>query len=151
MNKSEYYKKHLNMGAHPEGGYFTQTYLDDGNQYSSIIFLLENGDVSNFHQLKEDELWYYHDGNSLNIYEIDIDGKLRVIKLGKNIENGECLQYLVKKGSIFGAAMENEGFSLVGCMVSPAFSYEHFKLFSRKELLDKFPQYQKEINLLTRE
>lgn len=33
---------------------------------------------------------------------------------------------------IFGSAMEEEGFSLVGCMVSPCFKYEEFELFERK-------------------
>lgn len=45
---------------------------------------------------------------------------------------GEVPQVLVPKGMIFGSAMEEEGFSLVGCMVSPCFKYEEFELFERK-------------------
>ncbi len=60
-------------------------------------------------------------------------------------------QVLVPRGSIFGSAMNNEGFSLVGCMVSPGFEFEDFKLFTRKELLDKYPQHESIIKKLTRE
>lgn len=153
MNSEEYIRL-LNMQPHPEGGYFVQTYLSEDNVnntalYSSIIFLLRTNEVSHFHQLLEDELWYYHDGESLDIVEITPTGKLVITSLGKNVNKGEKLQYLVKKGSIFGSIMKKDGFSVVGCMVSPAFKYEHFKLFSRKELLLKYPQYEKVIKELT--
>lgn len=153
---SDEYVRLLNMKPHPEGGYFVETFLSEDfikktPLYSSIIFLLHTGEVSHFHRLKEDELWYYHDGESIEIVEITDDGKLITTSLGKNIQNGEKLQHLVKKGSIFGSIMKKPGFSIVGCMVSPAFSYEHFELFSRKELLLKYPQYQEIIKELTYE
>ena len=146
----------LNLVPHPEGGYFSQTYISEdkvnsSHLFSSIIFMLCENDVSHFHRLKGDELWYYHDGESIEIVEITDDGKLITTSLGKNIQNGEKLQHLVKKGSIFGSIMKKPGFSIVGCMVSPAFSYEHFELFSRKELLLKYPQYQEIIKELTYE
>ncbi|MCI5745798.1 MAG: cupin domain-containing protein [Erysipelotrichaceae bacterium] len=153
MNCNDYIEK-LNMKPHPEGGYFLQTYLSDdkiGNQqlFSSIIFLLKTGEVSHFHRLKEDELWYFHDGESLDIVEITIDGKLVITSLGKHIDKGEKLQYLVKKGSIFGSIMKNDGYSVVGCMVSLSFTYEHFELLKRSELIKLYPQYEKIIIQLT--
>jgi predicted cupin superfamily sugar epimerase len=147
--------KSLNMKPHPEGGYFCETYLsedalENGHKlFSSILFLLQTGEVSHFHQLEEDELWYFQDGNSLLIYEITPEGKLNKISLGRDVVHGEKYQYLVKKGSIFGSVMKNNGYSLVGCLVSPSFSYEHFKLFTRKELLSLYPEYEEEIKLLT--
>lgn len=154
MNKEETYIKLLNMIPHPEGGYFAETYLsndkvNDTPLYSSIYFLLHQGDVSHLHRLQEDELWYYHDGNSLDIVMIDETGKLNIVSLGKNVEEGDVLQYLVPKGCIFGSMMKNEGYSLVGCMVSPAFSYEHFELFTRSELLKKYPEHTSIITKLT--
>lgn len=153
MNSDDYIKN-LNMAPHPEGGYFVQTYIADDKVndtalFSSIIFLLRKNEVSHFHRLQEDELWYYHDGQSLDIVEITTDGKLIITSLGKNIDKNEKLQYLVKKGSIFGSIMKNEGFSVVGCMVSPAFSFEHFQLLSRDELLLKYPDYKDIIIKLT--
>lgn len=139
------------MIPHPEGGYFSESYRGDDNSFSSIYFLLKTNEVSHFHKLEEDELWYYHDGESLRIYEITANGKLIITSLGKNIDKGETPQYLVKKGSIFGSIMKNDGFSLVGCMVSPGFTYEHFYLYKRSELLSVYPQYEKEIIELTYE
>ncbi|MFR6054519.1 MAG: cupin domain-containing protein [Waltera sp.] len=106
---------------------------------------------SHFHRLKSDEVWYYHDGNALTIYMIDEAGKLTAAKLGLDLEKGEVPQVLVPKGMIFGSAMEEEGFSLVGCMVSPCFKYEEFELFERKKLLEKYPEHSDVILRLTRE
>ena len=62
-------------------------------------------------------------------------------KLGKNIEEGEAPQVLVEKGCIFGSAMNNDGYALVGCMVSPSFQYDEFELFKRDDLLELYPNY----------
>lgn len=157
MNSAEYYINNLNMEPHIEGGYFKESFLSkdevskDKKLWSSIYFLLRTGEVSNFHRLKSDELWYYHDGEALTIYMITPEGELITKKLGKNIENGETPQVLVEKGCIFGSAMNNDGYALVGCMVSPAFHYDEFELFEREYLLDLYPKYEDIINKLTRE
>ena len=152
-HSAEYYIEHLEMEPHVEGGYFKECLLEkeDRDLWSSIYFMLAKGEVSNFHRLKSDEVWYYHDGNALTIYMIDDEGKLTAAKLGLDLEKGEVPQVLVPKGMIFGSAMEEEGFSLVGCMVSPCFKYEEFELFDRKELLEKYPEHREVILRLTRE
>ncbi|MCR1950921.1 cupin domain-containing protein [Clostridium sp. DSM 100503] len=157
MKNSEYYIKNLEMIPHVEGGYFKESFLseekvrENKNLWSSIYFLLRTGEVSNFHMLKSDELWYYHDGEALTIYMISQNGELITKQLGVNIENGEVPQVLVPKGYIFGSAMNNEGFSLVGCMVAPAFEYEDFELFEREYLLNLYPEHKDVILKLTRE
>ncbi|MEG1481080.1 cupin domain-containing protein [Clostridium sp.] len=153
---SKYYIKNLNMEKHPEGGYFKESFISndsfikDGNNkilWTSIYFLLHTGEVSNFHRLKSDEMWYFHDGEALTIYMITPEGLLIEKKLGLNILNGEEPQILVPKGYIFGSAMNNNGFSLVGCMVSPGFDFNEFELFERAELLSLYPEY---IEIITR-
>ncbi|MBS5886312.1 cupin domain-containing protein [Clostridium sp.] len=157
MKNAEYYIKNLEMLPHVEGGYFKESFLseekvrENKNLWSSIYFLLRTGEVSNFHRLKSDELWYYHDGEALTIYMISPEGELITKQLGINIENGEVPQALVPKGYIFGSAMNNEGFSLVGCMVAPAFEYEDFELFEREYLLNLYPDHKDIIIKLTRE
>ncbi len=154
MTKKEIINKY-HLIAHPEGGYFKETYKSDikynNNQvlYSSILFLLGNNDISHLHELDEDELWYYQDGNSLIIVDIYLDENsskyiVKEIKLGKDISNNEYIQYLVKKNHIFGSYYindsnnnDNNSYSLVGCMVSPSFSYDHFRLIKKEELKDK--------------
>jgi uncharacterized protein len=157
MKTAEYYINNLNMEAHVEGGYFKESFISndevrkDKKLWSSIYFLLKTGEVSNFHRLKSDELWYYHDGEPLTIYMITPDGELVTSLLGNNIENGETPQVLVPKGCIFGSAMNNEGYALVGCMVSPAFDYKEFELFDREHLLSLYPEHRDIILKLTRE
>ncbi|MDB1924326.1 cupin domain-containing protein [Clostridium tertium] len=157
MKNAEYYIKNLEMLPHVEGGYFKESFLseekvrENKNLWSSIYFLLRTGEVSNFHRLKSDELWYYHDGEALTIYMISPEGELITKQLGINIEKGEVPQALVPKGYIFGSAMNNDGFSLVGCMVAPAFEYEDFELFEREYLLNLYPKHKDIIIKLTRE
>jgi len=157
MKSAEYYINNLNMEKHIEGGYFKESFISkdevnkDKKLWSSIYFLLRTGEVSNFHRLKSDELWYYHDGEALTIYMITPEGKLITRKLGKNIEKGETPQVLVEQGCIFGSAMDNDGYALVGCMVSPAFEYSEFELFKRDYLLELYPNYKDTIIKLTRE
>lgn len=164
MNHSaEYFIKSLNMTAHPEGGYFKESFISPSKLapntlhineerllWTSIYFLLRTGEVSNFHRLKSDEMWYFHAGESLTIYMISPSGELIEKQLGLNIEKGETPQVLVPKDYIFGSAMNNEGFSLVGCMVSPGFNFKDFELFERKDLLEKYPNYREVIEKLTR-
>lgn len=166
MNKNAtYYIDALKMTSHPEGGYYKESFMSEtvlkaqvlgseptGNRqlWTSIYFLLETGEVSNLHRLKADEMWYFHDGSPLSIYMIAPDGQLHMRQLGLDISKGEFPQVLVPKGYIFGSAMNSEGFSLVGCMVSPGFVFEDFELFERDELLKQYPEHEGVILSLTR-
>ena len=165
MYTAEYFVENLNMTAHPEGGFYKETFVSTENisdkdldvnfegsrmLWTSIYFLLRDGEVSNFHRLKSDEMWYYHSGSPLTIYMISPDGKLKTEQLGLNIENGEKPQVLVQKNYIFGSAMNNEGYALVGCNVSPGFEFRDFELFERSFLMEKYPEYKETILKLTK-
>ena len=91
-HSADYYIEHLQMESHVEGGYFKECLpeKEERNLWSSIYFMLAKGEVSHFHRLKSDEVWYYHDGNALTIYMIDEAGKLTAAKLGLNLEQGEA-------------------------------------------------------------
>ena len=150
MCTAKYFIDKLEMIPHVEGGYYKECFLSDTKAWSSIYFLLEKGDVSHFHRLQSDELWYYHAGSALTIYIIDEEGSLSAKQLGLDIAKGEAPQVLVPRGTIFGSAQNEEGFSLVGCMVAPAFTFEGFELFEREELLIKYPAHKDIITRLTR-
>ncbi len=158
MKNAQEWIEELGMVSHIEGGYFKEVLKSDQTihhnnhkraLYTSILFLLEQDNPSNFHRLTADEIWYYHDGTSLTIHMIHPDGTYQQIKLGKNIKDGEVLQAVVPKGVIFGSSVE-EGYALVSCMVAPGFEFEDFKLFNQQELLDLYPKHQKIIEKLTR-
>jgi uncharacterized protein len=156
----QFYISKLGLEPHPEGGYFRRTFESqektsdqelsvhfEGKRmlYTSIYFLLTSDDVSHFHRLQSDELWYYHAGSPLSIHMIDENGVYTEQKLGLDLENGEVPQVLVPKNTIFGSSVNDKRtFSLVGCMVSPGFEYEDFELFTQEELLAKYPE-QREI------
>jgi predicted cupin superfamily sugar epimerase len=157
----DFYIERLGLTAHPEGGYFKSTYASDlqtdangksRKMYTSIYFLLKSGEVSHFHRLRSDELWYYHGGSSLTIHVINEDGNYEEVKLGLNLDRGEVPQYLVPKNSIFGSSVMEEGtFSLVGCMVSPGFDFEDFELFTQDQLLNLYPRHREVIKKLAYE
>lgn len=152
----------LNLIRHPEGGFYHQSFiadevirsesLDARQLYTSIYFLLESGDVSRFHRLKSDELWYYHTGSSLTVHTINPDGTYRAAKLGLDIESGQRPQVLIRGGTIFGATVDDAStYSLVGCMVAPGFVFDDFELFERKQLLADYNQHETIIRKLTKE
>ncbi|MFC6293366.1 cupin [Macrococcus epidermidis] len=145
MNKDQLIKK-LRMQPHPEGGYYYETYRSnevtaDGRAlYTSIYFLLETGNISHFHRIDSDELWYYHGGDSLTVHMIYPDGKYEAVKLGLDVMNGEVPQFLVPKHTIFASSVEEDNaWSFVGCMVSPGFTFEGFELFTKDELKQVYP------------
>lgn len=158
MNDANYYVTKLGMEPHPEGGFYKRTFESEEQTsdqelsvefegkrklYTSIFFLLGSNDISHLHRLKSDELWYYHAGSPLTIHVIDENGDYKESKLGINLDEGEIPQVLVPKNSIFGSSvMDEDTFSLVGCMVSPGFEFQDFELFTQEELLSKHPQHQ---------
>jgi uncharacterized protein len=157
MRDAIYWINSLGLSSHPEGGFYKSSFqsdviiLDNGRMehgnnrklFTSIYFLLRSHDISHFHRLKSDELWYYHAGSPLTIHVIDERGEYKEMKLGLNLDKGELPQVLVPKNSIFGSSvMEDEGFSLVGCMVSPGFDFEDFELFYQDDLLKVYPEHE---------
>ncbi|WP_299015063.1 cupin domain-containing protein [uncultured Photobacterium sp.] len=156
MKTAEEFIEHLELEKHVEGGYYRSSFHSESNfdekrsLWTSIYFMLKTGEVSHFHRLTADEMWYYHAGESLTIYMISEEGELTTAQLGLDIANGERPQFLVPKGCIFGSAMNKPGFSLVGCMVSPGFTFEDFELFSQETLLAEYPQHEEIIRRLSR-
>jgi len=147
MHTADDFIKFLELEQHIEGGYYRSSYRSamqyDSTRalWSSIYFLLRTGEVSHFHRLTADEMWYFHGGQSLTIYMISPEGELTTAQLGLDLAAGERPQFLVPKGCIFGSAMNQPGFSLVGCMVSPGFTFDDFELFSQESLLAQYPQH----------
>jgi hypothetical protein len=137
---SHFYINHFSLLPHPEGGYYKETFRSEKSfQFegfeeersicTSIYFLLEKGQTSSLHRIKSDEIWYFHDGQTLEIIEIDSNGNETIIRLGKDILNGEVLQHVVPAGIWFGARLAaHSEFCLVGCQVSPGFDFKDFEL-----------------------
>jgi predicted cupin superfamily sugar epimerase len=159
MTAEEIIKK-LNLIKHPEGGFYKETYraeksitLDNGNVRNTgtaIYYLLKDKDKSHFHKVASDELWFFHQGEALEIVMITEDGKVETKTLSNRLELNNEPQFLVKANTWFGARVKGgEGFALVSCTVSPGFDFKDFELGDRKELIRMFPGIQAEIEALT--
>jgi len=163
---SKYWIEKLQLQRHPEGGYFKEIYRsdeiikkeslperysDERNFSTSIYFLLEKNDVSLFHRLKSDEIWHFYSGTSLTLYIIDKNGFLKKIVVGDNPDNGEVLQTVIKNGNWFAAKVNNpDSYSLIGCTVSPGFSFNDFELAKREDLIKLFPDHSDIIKMFTK-
>jgi len=166
MKPLDYWIQHLNLQPlEPEGGYFNQIFISNTNLshnslparfnsdrslVTSIYYLMTPNQYSHFHRLKGDEIWAFHYGSSITIYEIDQKGNYTETKLGLDLEANESPQTVVKAGTIFGATVnEPDSYGLVGCIVTPGFTFDDFELISRSVLLDSYPEHREIIMKLT--
>lgn len=150
MNAKDYIKKH-SLTPHPEGGRYRQVYGNDETnekQISTIYYMLCDEDFSAFHRLHNMvEIWYYHAGQPLDIYVILLDGNLIVHHLSADDE----MQVVIEPEQWFAAELPGKkGFSLVGCAVAPAFTFENFELAKKQDLLQDFPQHKELIERMCR-
>lgn len=156
MSDQEELIKKLGLIPHPEGGYYKEMYrsnevLDrkERNLLTSIYFLLTAGNVSRFHTIKSDELWYFHQGNTVLVHTIDETG-YKAHLLGNDLSKGEQPFLLVRANTLFGSSIKgDQGYALVSCAVAPGFDFRDFELPERKNLLEKYPQFSEIIEKLT--
>lgn len=147
----EQYIKKLGLEPHPEGGFYRQVFGNDENgkkDISTIYYLLTDNDISAFHRLHDvTEIWYYHAGEKLNIYIIDNEGVLTTHTLSANDE----MQIVIQPEQWFAAEIaDGKGFSIVGCAVAPAFTFENFELAEKDKLINEFPQHKALIERMCR-
>lgn len=150
MDAKEYIQK-LGLMPHPEGGWYRQVYGNDEKgkkRISTIYYMLCEGDFSAFHRLHDVvEIWYYHAGEPLDIYVIAPDGELKTHHLSADGE----MQVVIEPEHWFAAELPGKkGFSLVGCAVAPAFTFENFELAKKEELLLDYPQHKEIIDRMCR-
>ena len=143
--RSEELKKTYGLEEHPEGGWFSEVYTSEdaagGRPLAgSIYFLLDRSDISRFHRIDCDELWYFHEGCGLVITVAHRSGISRLY-LGNDIQKGQRAMVLIPKGSAFAAEnLDPEGYSFISCATAPRFSYEGFELLGRDDMLALCPE-----------
>ncbi len=139
MDRVQTLKDHYNLESHPEGGWFSEYYTSegshDGRAYSgSIYFLLDKDEISHFHRIDCEEIWFYHEGCGLKITSI-IDGVVKEHFLGKEIENGQEMMVVISKGAAFASEnLDKDGYTFVSCATSPKFSQDGFRLIEKANL-----------------
>lgn len=149
-NDAEKFKAAYSLEQHAEGGWFAEMYTapfnyDNRATAGSIYFLLDRDDVSHFHQLDCDEIWYYHAGCGMKIFILR-DGKLEEHLLGIDIKRNEQLMIVIPAGSIFAAEnIDKKSFTFISCATTPRFTYDGFRLVPRSELKQSYPQLSEKI------
>jgi uncharacterized protein len=168
MPKSaQYWIDKLNLIAHPEGGYYRETYRSELSipreglppQFpgprlvsTAIYFLLDGENFSAFHRLRSDELWHFYAGSPITVHVIEPDGGYSEIQLGGDPDAGDLLQAAVKAGHWFASRVRDpKAFALAGCTVAPGFDFADFELGKREDLVRLYPQHRNLIESLTRD
>ncbi len=149
-------KSIYHLMQHPEGGWFAENYTApfsaEGRSYmGNIFFLLNEKEISHFHQIDCDEIWYYHEGCGLKITVLNPEtGECRKALLGKDLNKGQSFMAFIPAGAIFASEnLDKEGYCFVSCATTPKFSYEGFRLIYKQELKESFPDTYESISYLS--
>ncbi len=157
----------LDLEAHPEGGYYRESYRadtsipetalpdrfdGDRNAAALIYFLLPGSAFSALHRIQQDEAWHFYAGAPLTLHQIAPDGTYTTCTLGRRIDEDQHLHTVVPAGTWFGATVTDAArYTLAGCTTAPAFDFADFEMADRAALRDAYPQHSALIERLTRE
>ena len=124
--------EHFGMQPHPEGGHYVETFRDrpaDGGRgaLTCIHFLLQTGEVSAWHRVDAAEIWHFAAGDPLRLTLAPEGAAREVWTLGQDLAAGERLHQVVPAGC-WQSAESLGRWTLVSCIVAPAFVFEGFEL-----------------------
>lgn len=133
----------LDLEPHPEGGWYKRTYTaaevyndtpTSTRPLGSAIYYLVPGDVTTlWHRLDADEVWHFYTGDSLLLEtraEMDQPSTSQI--LSTDFKPGTAPQHLIRKGLWQRCRLVTPNpnhFALIGCSVTPAFSFDGFELY----------------------
>lgn len=121
--------KALMLEPHPEGGRYREVWraAEDGGRgaSSSILFLLAEGERSHWHRVDAAETWLWQAGAPLRLSVAA--GNTVDMVLGPAIGGAEQLQATVPAHA-WQAAESLGGWTLVSCVVAPAFQFTGFEV-----------------------
>jgi len=122
----------LGLMPHPEGGHYRELWRDrpetgGRGTASAILFLLAAGDRSHWHRVDASEIWIWQAGAPLALGLCHPGGHRQTIRLGPGLHNDEVFQGVVPPHAWQEAASIG-AWTLVSCIVAPAFQFEGFEL-----------------------
>lgn len=153
----------LNLQAHPEGGFYAETFRGETLPFAlpqrgarsastAIYFLLRATDFSALHVVASDEQWHHYLGDPLELHCFDPAGAYRRVVLGSALLEGQRPQHVVRAHELQGARVlpGPHGYALCGCSVAPGFDFADFRMPPRAELLAQLPEHAAIVRALTR-
>jgi uncharacterized protein len=125
--------RQLELKPHPEGGYYRETWrdsrtVDSGRAASTLIyFLLDTGDVSEWHRVDAAEVWHWYAGAPLVITVSANGHDASAHYLGPDLAAGQRPQFVVPEGW-WQTSTSLGAWTLVGCTVAPGFDFAGFEM-----------------------
>jgi hypothetical protein len=128
----------LALAPHPEGGYYREVHrsaervhpLDGRTErvaITTIYFLLPAGEISRWHRVASDEVWYFFEGDPLELLIVNRGfDRLQRLRLGPVGESSEPQR--VVEANEWQAARSTGAYTLVGCAVGPGFEFADFEM-----------------------
>jgi predicted cupin superfamily sugar epimerase len=138
----------LALDPHPEGGWYREIWRSQGmvvsdgvigsepprrrNWLTVIHYLLAAGERSRWHRVDSDEVWHFHAGDGLRLYDFDPRlNTIRRVRLGIPVPGGGATTpvplHVIPAGH-WQAAEPDGAFALVACDVAPGFDFSDFRL-----------------------
>lgn len=161
------------LGLEPlqcEGGYFRQTWRstrqltdpDPGSKGqprtrpagTAIYFLVTTDQFSALHRLAEDEIWFHHFGDPLEMLMLHPDGRGETVTIGPDLTADQrpqhCCPAQVWQGTRIVPGQARLGYALGSCAMAPGFDWNDFELGDREALARRYPEFARVIRNLTR-
>ena len=122
----------LHLLPHPEGGHYRELWRDQPpsgqrGAGSSILFLLAAGERSLWHRVDAAEIWLWQGGSALLLGIAGTAAGRQDLRLGPDLAGGDVLQGIVPAHA-WQEARSLGGWTLVSCIVAPAFEFAGFEL-----------------------
>ncbi len=124
----------LGLRPHPEGGWYAETWRAQSDtgvrpSASAILYLLAAGERSHWHRVDAAEIWQYSAGDPLELRILAGEGSEIVThRLGAGTSEDAGVPQVVVPADAWQAARPLGAWTLVGCIVSPAFDFAGFEL-----------------------
>ncbi len=138
-----------------EDGFFREIYRSklmtenkDRTCGTSIYYLMTAHDISPWHKVASDEIWYYHGGSPAIQLLIHPDGSMEKRIIGLDIQAGQVPQSLIPANTWQTAVLLNkdeDAWGLFGAAVFPGFEYEDFSGATVEQMIKEFPRLKETI------
>jgi predicted cupin superfamily sugar epimerase len=126
----------LALQPHPEGGWYSEIYRSatrvagpNGarSALTTIYYLLEQGQLSRWHVVQADELWHFHAGAPLELFDYDPAARKLSRHVLAPVGSAGCTPVAVIPARAWQAARSLGAYTLVGCTVGPGFEFADFQ------------------------
>ena len=122
----------LALRPHPEGGWYAETWRHqpapgERPAGTAIYYLLAAGQRSHWHRVDATEIWHHYAGAPLRLAVQAGDDPTATLVLGPDVAAGQVPQGIVPAGA-WQAADPTGAWALVGCTVTPGFTFAGFEM-----------------------